>query len=76
MTGAELVGVCQEAKIRVLREMTAVLDETTNKGGGGEDIIQMKQEYIVDALKGIKPLLSDPEALKEFGIFEKSTVKR
>jgi SpoVK/Ycf46/Vps4 family AAA+-type ATPase len=62
MTGAELVGACQEAKLGMLRDMITPPDPEHNTPN--------IQEYLVDALKSKKPLLSDPEALKEFRIFE------
>ncbi len=66
MTGAELVGACQEAKLRVLRNLTEekVLDQ----------VIQDKslfQVHLVDVIKSKKTLLSDPKALLEFRLFEK-----
>jgi hypothetical protein len=31
----------------------------------------MKQEYVEQALQSIKPLLSDPQALQEFRLFDR-----
>ena len=78
MTGAEIVGACQEAKIHWMRE-TFLSDDSTsddpasdNPATGGSIIENefFQQDYIVNALMSIKPLLSNPEALKEFQIFE------
>lgn len=71
MTGAELVGACQETKLRLLREMITATKEES-KGGGD---IYMKQEYVEDSLKAVKPLLSDPKALQEFRLFAQNTKK-
>jgi SpoVK/Ycf46/Vps4 family AAA+-type ATPase len=67
MTGAELVGACQEAKMQWMRD--AFLDD--NKSNSTiADVKKIRQDYIVNALKSVKPLLSNPQALEEFRIFE------
>jgi AAA family ATPase len=66
MTGAEIIGACQEAKIRLLKEMKIVTAEENQF----ESKFTMKQEYLEDSLRAVKPLLSKPEALEEFRIFE------
>ena len=64
MTGAEIVGACQEAKLHWMRDnLPSDLACTTE--------VQFKQDYVVNALMFVKPLLSDPLALEEFQIFEK-----
>lgn len=60
MTGAELVGACQSAKIMLLREL---LVSGTTVDQEGEVKAIMKQAYLEDALKGVQPLLSSPRAL-------------
>jgi SpoVK/Ycf46/Vps4 family AAA+-type ATPase len=74
-TGAELVGACQEAKMRLLRDMTAVSNSGEEEEKEKEAIIHstiaMKQEYVEQALQSIKPLLSDPQALQEFRLFDR-----
>ena len=69
-TGAELVGACQEAKMRLLRDIT------TGNGKEGNEAIVFKQAYMEDALDAVKPLLSDPRALEEFRLFEQNTTPR
>ncbi len=69
MTGAEIVGACQEAKIQWMRE--AVLKLEPAKEGGFQ-----QQDCIVNALMSIKPLLSNPEALEEFHVFESRDKKK
>ena len=69
MTGAEIIGACQTAKMRRLREMQMrIVDEEK----AFEDAVlgEMKQEYLEEALDAITPLLSNPRALEEFRIFE------
>jgi SpoVK/Ycf46/Vps4 family AAA+-type ATPase len=67
MTGAEIIGACQSAKQRLLRDL---LVSTTDVQKEIEDQASMKQDYLEEALKAVKPLLSNPQALKEFRIFE------
>jgi SpoVK/Ycf46/Vps4 family AAA+-type ATPase len=54
MTGAELVGACQEAKMHWMRD---------------GDSSREPFDYVLKALNGVKPLLSDPLALEPFSIF-------
>ena len=62
MTGAEIVGACQEAKIQWMRECILKIETK-------EETLQ-QQDCVVDALVSVKPLLSNPEALEEFRVFE------
>lgn len=68
MTGAEIVGACQEAKIQWMRE--AVLKLETKEDGFEQ------QDCVVNALMSVKPLLSNPEALEEFQVFENRDKKK
>jgi hypothetical protein len=63
MTGAEIIGACQEAKLRWMRE-TFLNDLSC------ETDTVFQQDYIVNALMSVKPLLSNPQALEEFQVFE------
>jgi SpoVK/Ycf46/Vps4 family AAA+-type ATPase len=63
MTGAEIIGACQEAKLRWMRE-TFLNDPSC------EPDAVFQQDYIVNALMSVKPLLSNPQALEEFQVFE------
>ena len=69
MTGAEIVGACQEAKIQWMREAVLKLEPAKEDGF-------QQQDCIVNALMSIKPLLSDPEALEEFQVFENRDKKK
>ena len=68
MTGAEIVGACQEAKIQWMRE--SILNYEPLEGDGKNEDGFREQDCIVNALMSIKPLLSNPEALEEFQVFE------
>jgi SpoVK/Ycf46/Vps4 family AAA+-type ATPase len=68
MTGAEIVGACQEAKIQWMRE--SILNYEPLEGEGKNEEGFREQDCIVNALMSIKPLLSNPEALEEFQVFE------
>lgn len=68
MTGAEIVGACQEAKIHWMREV--ILDPQLARGDSSNNDECQQQDCIVNALMSIKPLLSNPEALEEFQVFE------
>jgi SpoVK/Ycf46/Vps4 family AAA+-type ATPase len=74
MTGAEIVGACQEAKIQWMRE--TVLKYETAGGNNRNESEFRQQDCIVDALMSVKPLLSDPEALEEFQVFENRDKKK
>ena len=78
MTGAEIVGGCQEAKMHWMRELllkqTEEPERSGNDGRGDDEFLQ--QHYIVNALASIKPLLSNPEALEEFRVFENRDQKK
>ena len=65
MTGAELVGACQEAKFEMLRHL--INDSVPERNS------LRIEKYLVIALKSKKPVLSDPVALKEFRLFEQHT---
>jgi SpoVK/Ycf46/Vps4 family AAA+-type ATPase len=62
MTGAEIVGACREAAMQVLREADYAMSGATPC---------MKQKCFEDSFKSVKPLLSNPDCLKEFRLFEK-----
>jgi SpoVK/Ycf46/Vps4 family AAA+-type ATPase len=62
MTGAELVGACQEAKLRLLSNWS--------QQDLVQDDVSHLQEYFLEVLKSKKPLLSNPVALNEFRLFE------
>jgi SpoVK/Ycf46/Vps4 family AAA+-type ATPase len=66
-TGAELVGACQEAKMRLLRDVMS--EEGGIADRNDEPNYSMKQEYLEATLAVTKPLLSDPVALEEFRVF-------
>jgi SpoVK/Ycf46/Vps4 family AAA+-type ATPase len=68
MTGAEIVGACQDAKIQWMRE--SILNYEPLGGDGKNEDELREQDCIVNALMSIKPLLSNPEALEEFQVFE------
>lgn len=68
MTGAELVGACQEAKFRMLRSAI----ESGNDIISSFSALGSPQEILVDVLKSMTPLLSDPAALQEFRVFEQT----
>lgn len=69
MTGAELVGACQEAKLEILRHLI-------QPAAAHERDTSTIQEHLVRVLRSKKPLLSDPVALKEFRLFEQHTGKQ
>jgi SpoVK/Ycf46/Vps4 family AAA+-type ATPase len=68
MTGAELVGACQEAKMHWIREAFLTNDKPVDSDQC--DVHQFHQGYIVDALQSVKPLLSSLQALEEFRVFQ------
>jgi len=73
MTGAELVGACQEAKMKILRNVlsgrqTNTMEEEEEK----EDKFQFNN-HLLRVLQSKKPLLSDPTACQEYRIFERQT---
>ena len=80
-TGAELVGACQEAKLRLLREVMKSEEKSNNDANSNlveqkDDAATtqnypMKQGYLEETLSATKPLLSDPAALGEFRVFDK-----
>lgn len=61
MTGAEILGACREAAMRVLRE--SIENEM-------EIIPHMKQQYLEGAFRNVKPLLSNKQVLEEYTAFE------
>jgi SpoVK/Ycf46/Vps4 family AAA+-type ATPase len=61
MTGAEILGACREAAMRALRETL----ETDS-----QDIPHMKQVYLEESLRNVKPLLSNKHVLEEYTRFE------
>ena len=64
MTGAELVGACQEAKLEILRCVIQGTSEDKSMNG-----LRMR-DHLVSILRSRKPLLSDPSAFHEYRIFE------
>jgi AAA family ATPase len=62
MTGAEIVGACREASMRVLRDLD--LTQTYH-------VPIMKAEYLEESFRSLKPLLSNSDVLQEFHLFEK-----
>lgn len=68
MTGAELVGACQTAKLELVRQWS--VQESLE-----EDAVRLQQGAVAAAIQSIKPLLSDQEKLEEFRLFEQSAVK-
>lgn len=73
MTGAEVVGACQEAKMHWLRDNLlgphdgAMMDFCVDGGNGASDL----QKHVLKTMSAVKPLLSDPAALEPFRIFAK-----
>ena len=65
MTGAELVGACQEAKLEILRSVIQGTEDQLMSGSRMRD-------HLVSILRSRKPLLSDPAASHEYRIFEKN----
>ncbi|KAG7373527.1 ATPase family associated with various cellular activities AAA [Nitzschia inconspicua] len=71
LTGAELVGACQEAKMHWMRDTlldTSVRGDTMDPSNIHA---RMLKDYISNALHLTKPLLSDPSALEPFRVFAK-----
>lgn len=65
MTGAEIIGACQAAKMRLLRDMTADEDITV-----GNDLNRrFEQEYLVGAIQAVKPVLANLKILDQFRSF-------
>mmetsp|Transcript_6536 Transcript_6536/g.7561 ORF Transcript_6536/g.7561 Transcript_6536/m.7561 type:complete len:1038 (+) Transcript_6536:93-3206(+) len=62
MTGAEIIGGCQDAKLRWMRE--TFLNTPSCKPN-----LLFQHDYIVDALMSVNPLLSNPQVLEEFQVF-------
>lgn len=65
MTGAEIVGACRAAAMEAFRD-------AEGKDGLGEDTIEVKQIYLEEKLKSTKPMLSNPQVLRDFLQFENS----
>lgn len=86
MTGAEIVGACREAAMRLLRDVTDFGNINSNSKSAGDvdgdgdsarstantTTLVMKQEYLEEALGKVKPLLSNPQVLREFRIFDRA----
>jgi SpoVK/Ycf46/Vps4 family AAA+-type ATPase len=66
MTGAEIVGACNEAAMVCFREATANLSTNNTK----LDQLIMKEEYLITALRNVRPLLSNPTIMDEFQSFQ------
>lgn len=75
MTGAELVGACQDAKMQWIRETILVKDDFPGISTAEEpkESAQFRPELLMNALESVKPILSNPRALQEFGIFTVAT---
>eukprot|EP00980_Cylindrotheca_fusiformis_P024441 scaffold11924_cov118-Cylindrotheca_fusiformis.AAC.2 len=67
MTGAELIGACQSAKTMLLRELS---DSMTTLDQVFYEEVMIKQDYVKQALKMVKPLLSSRPAFDEFRRFK------
>jgi SpoVK/Ycf46/Vps4 family AAA+-type ATPase len=65
MTGAEIVGACREAAMVCLRNMSE-----NESNHSGIEKLTMKEEYLITALKNVRPLLSNPTVMKEFESFQ------
>jgi len=66
MTGAEIIGACQAAKMRLLRDMKVCENNTI-----GNDLNKtFEQDYLVDAIQAIKPVLSNLKTLDHFRKFD------
>jgi SpoVK/Ycf46/Vps4 family AAA+-type ATPase len=65
MTGAELVGACREAAMSAIRDL---MEHPTDLGNEEAPIVT--QRHLEVALRAVKPLLSDPQILKEYTSFE------
>jgi SpoVK/Ycf46/Vps4 family AAA+-type ATPase len=65
MTGAEIVGACREAAMLCLRNTF----QNTSSDAGIEQLV-MKEVYLIIALKNVRPLLSNPTAMKDFESFQ------
>ena len=61
MTGAEIKGACHEAALRAFRD---------NLSQGGSGIPEMKQSYLLESLRNVHALLSNPDIIVEFRSFE------
>eukprot|EP00559_Dactyliosolen_fragilissimus_P004157 CAMPEP_0184864026 /NCGR_PEP_ID=MMETSP0580-20130426/13422_1 /TAXON_ID=1118495 /ORGANISM="Dactyliosolen fragilissimus" /LENGTH=874 /DNA_ID=CAMNT_0027362653 /DNA_START=462 /DNA_END=3086 /DNA_ORIENTATION=- len=78
MTGAEIVGACQEAAMIVLREY--LQDAKLNSEDSfperkskllRSNIAQVHQMHLIQAFRAVKPLLSNQDVLFEYERFEK-----
>lgn len=63
MTGAEIVGACQEAAMHVLRERL--------ENDSASSTPCMTQTYLEEAFRNVKPLLSNDGILEEYTAFDK-----
>jgi transitional endoplasmic reticulum ATPase len=69
MTGAEIVGACREAAMLAIRE------SFDTPVGSAHQTPKVFQRHLQKSLDAIKPLLSDPEILKEYTSFEEEHTK-
>ncbi|KAL3914898.1 MAG: hypothetical protein SGILL_005895 [Bacillariaceae sp.] len=67
MTGAELVGACQETKVRWMQEEMLWQNESAPDEQGS---VKSLLRCCMEALESIKPILSDPQSLDEFRVFQ------
>ena len=65
MTGAEIVGACQEASMRILGDL-----DLANLSKDTPDALILKQGFLLESFAAVTPLLSKPDALAEFQVFE------
>jgi SpoVK/Ycf46/Vps4 family AAA+-type ATPase len=67
MTGAELIGACQEAKMRWMRFEMVALD---NRSEGGSQSATFLLHCTADILRSANPILSSRDFLEEFRVFQ------
>ncbi len=85
MTGAEIVGACREAAMMVAREMlssakdqpSSTTSTSTATNSTAHNVVpSVLQSHIETALKQCKPLLSNPDVLKEYTCFEEKQTRK
>ncbi len=64
MTGAEIVGACREAAMFAMREWM----ESSNEKDKNVPVV--RQRHVEASLRGMKPLLSNPNILGEYTKFQ------
>lgn len=68
MTGAEIVGACQEASMMAIREAYDQQTIKTNKDL--EKFVRLRNHHLETALRNVKPLLSSSRMLEEYSSFQ------